>query len=198
MIRSITLLATITILLSGCNQKVSQDNYSDTCLKEIGKFIRATENSQLEKYFGLSIIPRGFDVDDEGKRYIRSIQYTNDNKKQFVVSSNQSLNGNPAILSSYEKKRDFASNYGVDLGELDSFINEIVKEFDELNIMSMNSQLSSGKFIEIKINSECTIWYKEEGAYLNDRYKTYFERSQIIENNWYLLEDKKIMATKKI
>lgn len=157
------------------------------CTSNIENFLINAKNMDLSILRGLTLESRGIDINQDRK--VRVIQFGNENKERFILPSLQPTKNNlNPDLEGFDYKL-FANEIGINENQdsVKQFISEVVNLFLKIDIYKIHSQLNLGEFIEFLISPSCSIWYKEEEAYLSDTYSQLFSKGIEIQKNWYIL-----------
>ncbi len=139
--------------------------------------------------YGLSINYRGDYKNKE--KYLRGVQLNDHNKNRVGLPLNLKSLVQERIAELEPSINSLANHFKIGkvdtLYFLDNLIKQITDDFKSLDIISLNSQLHLGEFIEFKLNNDCIIWYKKEGDKLNSTYRVLFNEAQEIRKNWFII-----------
>ncbi len=156
----------------------------------VKSFIIKAEQINFKRMFGLSIQFRG--LNKNGEKNVRGIQLNNFEKDRIILPLNMKELPKDSLLAYRPNILAFAKYYNI--GKVDTImylnglVDSLVSDFNTLNIYSLNSQLHLGEFIEFEISPNCSIWFKQEGARLNETYSVLFKEATKIQKNWYLIK----------
>lgn len=176
----ISVLSFICLLLVSC----TSDNKKCSAFEKT--FLDSIDSMNLDKYYGLTLTVRG--RNEDGSLNVRSIQLNTAEKEIISIPSFQDKLDTD--LSRWKEDiQKFAAHYNITEENSISFVEDfsqiVVKEFLEMNIPQLNSQLHSGEFIEFKLNDKCSLFFKKKDAVLNDYWENAFEKMILIKPNWY-------------
>lgn len=158
------------------------------------EFIDKASKLNLDCLMGFSLSTRG--ELDNGDKYIRGtfLTYGTDyGCEGIVLPSFQIIDEDKTYTLDTSLSLRFVTELGLDTTHHYQYtknrIDCVTETFVRLHIFGMMSQPRLGEFIEFEIYKDCSIWYKKDGAWLNDIYKSRFEKAKKIATNWYIVPD---------
>ena len=177
-------------LLLGCSDYERKESH---CRKRINEFIKAANKMDLDCLMGFSISTRG--ELENGDKYIRGcfLSYRpKDSIGDIVLPSFQITDKVKSYALDSTISLKFVKELGLNeknhLKYTKERIDCIRETFLKLHIYGAMSQAKLGEFIEFEIEHKCSIWYKKDGAYLNDTFQELFANAKKIKDNWYILD----------
>jgi hypothetical protein len=172
-----------------CKETEIKESHCDKIRKD---FIKDVSNIDMDCLNGFSISSRG--ELDNGDKYIRGtfLTYgTKDANGDIVLPSFQITNEIKSYNLDTLLSLRFVKALGLDTANHLTYtrnrIDCVRETFLKLHIFAIMSQARLGDFIEFEIEKNCSIWYKVEGAYLNDVYTKKFANAVELKKNWYIL-----------
>ena len=162
-----------------------------SCDKKIKAFISIAEISDFEDLYGFSADGIWGEVDENGKRRVYRIEYTNKYKERFPIPSLQKFADG---TSSNNYDNESLKNFAVEIGNqgddhyniTKSYANTIVDFISKYDIKGIDSQMHLGNYIQFQLVSGCYVFYKAKGVILSDGSRKFFNQTTEIAPNWFV------------
>lgn len=165
-------------------------NGDSTCKEKTKRIIAKIDQEEIRHLYGFSGESTWRAHDINGQRRVFRMLYVDEERTSYKLPDIQifrdgEFDSNNSVSYSYIDELGIDPNNIVD--ELDKHSNRVIRFINKYDLKAIRSQKHLGDFMEIVIETGCSIWYKDSDAILNDQFKRAFAKADTISENFYIL-----------